>query len=602
MAPFYRCSSLTSINVDENNTNFCSYKDALYNKAQTMLYQIPCKWRYGDVYEDEYDDIFIAVYPETLQRVLQYAAIGSSIKGLYLPYNVNTIDAYAFGSCKGLKTVHLPSSVKTVHAYAFADCDAINRVELNLETPPAIDYFPAVTDKSNVDLYMPYGSYDAYANSSIWSQYNQKTENYDHIYCWDIVSGRLRYSVISTSPYGYDGVFVDGTLRVVKFSRISYYSSLSIPSILSYAGKSYVPDEIGAYAAFDQSNNFVITLAPSIRLIREHAFEHSKLTTFPFTNVVSIRSYAFYFADNLNAQLTDLQALQTIGDYAFYGSGITKFVAPTTLTSIGVKAFFYCPMLHEIFLPHIDGKQSLSCGTLFIGENANDFKCWVDYRRLADFKNMPLGNASSTIYPHLFLDSEWQSFACVKDINFQGVSDLDAYTVSDYNQSTKKATLSEVANLAANNGAVVHGNVGTYYRLDYATSGSTSSWMEGVTGSSQTVNSNSTTSYYKLNATKPQFDKITNNTTFNRGYAYLKVPTSQTGGVSTIYTNLSEGSETILGDVNGDGKVNVSDVSTLINMILGLSPMDEALADVNGDGKVNVSDVTALINIILGIS
>lgn len=55
------------------------------------------------------------------------------------------------------------------------------------------------------------------------------------------------------------------------------------------------------------------------------------------------------------------------------------------------------------------------------------------------------------------------------------------------------------------------------------------------------------------------------------------------------------------GDVNGDGKVNVSDVTTLVNMILGVIPKDEEHADVNGDGKVNVSDVTALINIILGI-
>ena len=56
------------------------------------------------------------------------------------------------------------------------------------------------------------------------------------------------------------------------------------------------------------------------------------------------------------------------------------------------------------------------------------------------------------------------------------------------------------------------------------------------------------------------------------------------------------------GDVNGDGKVNVSDVTTLINMILGITPTDEARADVNNDGKVNVSDVTTLINIILGIN
>ena len=56
------------------------------------------------------------------------------------------------------------------------------------------------------------------------------------------------------------------------------------------------------------------------------------------------------------------------------------------------------------------------------------------------------------------------------------------------------------------------------------------------------------------------------------------------------------------GDVNGDGRVNVSDVTTLINMILGIVPTNQEAADVNGDGRVNVSDVTAIINIILGIS
>lgn len=69
--------------------------------------------------------------------------------------------------------------------------------------------------------------------------------------------------------------------------------------------------------------------------------------------------------------------------------------------------------------------------------------------------------------------------------------------------------------------------------------------------------------------------------------------------VTIYYTDIGA---PIQGDANGDGKVNVSDVSTLINMILGSTSMDTTLADVNGDGKVNVSDVTALINIILGVN
>lgn len=53
------------------------------------------------------------------------------------------------------------------------------------------------------------------------------------------------------------------------------------------------------------------------------------------------------------------------------------------------------------------------------------------------------------------------------------------------------------------------------------------------------------------------------------------------------------------GDVNGDGNVDVSDVTALINMILGTTPADLKVADINADGILDVTDVTALINAIL---
>ena len=74
-------------------------------------------------------------------------------------------------------------------------------------------------------------------------------------------------------------------------------------------------------------------------------------------------------------------------------------------------------------------------------------------------------------------------------------------------------------------------------------------------------------------------------------------------GVYKIGKNIGGGGEEPLkGDVNRDGKVNVSDVTALVNMILGVVAKDEETADVNKDGKINVSDVTALINIILGVT
>jgi hypothetical protein len=56
----------------------------------------------------------------------------------------------------------------------------------------------------------------------------------------------------------------------------------------------------------------------------------------------------------------------------------------------------------------------------------------------------------------------------------------------------------------------------------------------------------------------------------------------------------------MVGDVNGDGVVNVSDVTALIAFILGNDVViNEQAADMSGDGTLNVADVTQLISYIL---
>ena len=57
------------------------------------------------------------------------------------------------------------------------------------------------------------------------------------------------------------------------------------------------------------------------------------------------------------------------------------------------------------------------------------------------------------------------------------------------------------------------------------------------------------------------------------------------------------------GDVNGDGRRNVSDIMLIVNYILGQTSEDfnTVLADLNNDGNVNVSDIMILVNIILGM-
>ena len=54
-----------------------------------------------------------------------------------------------------------------------------------------------------------------------------------------------------------------------------------------------------------------------------------------------------------------------------------------------------------------------------------------------------------------------------------------------------------------------------------------------------------------------------------------------------------------LGDINGDGDVNVGDVVVLVDYILNSETFNNLIYDINDDGDVNVSDVVQLVNLIL---
>ena len=94
-------------------------------------------------------------------------------------------------------------------------------------------------------------------------------------------------------------------------------------------------------------------------------------------------------------------------------------------------------------------------------------------------------------------------------------------------------------------------------------------------------------------------------------FAYIYAVSNKAGDVRRaataengvmIYSIELKEPETLRGDLNGDGSVNVTDVTALINHILGKSEptFNAAAADLTGDGVINVTDVSKLIEIILG--
>ena len=55
----------------------------------------------------------------------------------------------------------------------------------------------------------------------------------------------------------------------------------------------------------------------------------------------------------------------------------------------------------------------------------------------------------------------------------------------------------------------------------------------------------------------------------------------------------------VVGDVTGDGQVDIADVNAVIDMMLGKA-VQTAAADVTGDGQVDIADVNAIIDMMLG--
>ena len=131
------------------------------------------------------------------------------------------------------------------------------------------------------------------------------------------------------------------------------------------------------------------------------------------------------------------------------------------------------------------------------------------------------------------------------------------------------------------------------YTLTYSTDGGTT-WKNATSATGETAQvalaNTENTLYWNVDVKKSQGVRF--RATMSAG---SKTVACYLDDFTIYYT--AKGQETLKGDVNGDGKVDTSDITALINHILGSATY--ANADVDGNGIVDTSDITALINIIL---
>ena len=106
---FYSCWALQTIEVDENNPNYCDVDGVLYNKDKTAVLCYPCdhdeylRQKYGykrELYKDEvtpeYErDIQTYVVPSTVTKLDEMCFNYANLRVIYLPEGLETIETLA---------------------------------------------------------------------------------------------------------------------------------------------------------------------------------------------------------------------------------------------------------------------------------------------------------------------------------------------------------------------------------------------------------------------------------------------------------------------------------------------------------------------------
>ncbi|WP_051588829.1 leucine-rich repeat protein [Ruminococcus sp. NK3A76] len=147
---FYSCTSLTSINAGNNNTQYSSVDGVLYNKDKTELICCP-QGKTSITIPDSVTSIGdIAFYScKSLTSVTLpdgVTSIGNSsfadctgLTGITIPDSVTYIDSWAFDACASLKSIKIPDSVESIGHGAFNDCASLTSIKIP-DSVTSIDY------------------------------------------------------------------------------------------------------------------------------------------------------------------------------------------------------------------------------------------------------------------------------------------------------------------------------------------------------------------------------------------------------------------------------------------------------------------------------
>lgn len=395
----------------------------------------------------------------------------------------------------------------------------------------------------------------------------------------------LSMATFSAMSYDFEanGIYYDinGNEAIVTRNTSSEYSGdVVIPETVSHEGVTYTVTTIGDSAFYYCLELTGVTIPNTVTTISSHAFWNChELTNVTIGNSVTlIDDKAFYMCTSL-PYITLPDALTHIGSMAFGGCGKLEGVTiPNSVTSIDDEAFRSCR-----------GMLSLTIGNsvTHIGDYAFD-SCNKLHELTIPSSVTHIGFRAftSTALRSIIVDSNNPVYDSRENCN--SIIETSSNTlIKGCINSFIPGTITSLADYAFFNvycnDVRIPGSVTAIG--DYAFAGT---YVSRVTS---------------LAVTPPTIEKNTFTQGSMDGNAILCVPFASRNAY--LFAGWSKFRYIRgLGDIDNNNELTISDLVILIDYILNgtITYRDNPAADVNGDGYISITDVTTLIQLLLSMS
>ena len=264
------------------------------------------------------------------------------LKSIEIPDSVTSIGDWAFSDCTSLTSVTIPNSVTSIGDVAFSGCTSLTSVYItDIATWCGISF-------KNYSSNPLYYAKNLYLNNKLVADLvipNSVTSIRDGAFsgCTSLTSVTIPDSVTSIGD------------RV--FSGCTSLTSVTIPDSVT---------SIGSSAFYECTSLASITIPDSVTSIDWYAFEGCiSLTSITIPNsVTSICFCAFSGCISLTS-VTIPDSVTSIGDYAFSDcTDLTSVTIPDSVTSIGDGAFSCCYSLKDVYYTGTEDEWNrISIGT-----------------------------------------------------------------------------------------------------------------------------------------------------------------------------------------------------------------------------------------------